>query len=292
MAIESIISEIARLGSSLELWRTIRLIVVVGTVFLASATLVAQWMELRLSRELAERQGELLKIKDEQLRSELADKDVKIADANRAAGEANVEAARAGRAAADANERAGNAIERAARFEREAEELRRRNIEMQESLTPRSLVWGYAAQARLSRFAGTTWDLLVPAGDLEAGDFGNLIGMTLKKCGWPFGSGSTVHGERFTEGVVIAVASSSPHRAAAAELVSYITANRAHARLIENDSLPADRILIRVGSKPRSPILMPVLKDEDKRPLRETDEQNKQQMERARRDWRLPPYDK
>lgn len=117
---EALSAELARLTSSVEFWRVVRLIVVAGTVLLAAATMVAQWMELRRSKDLSARQSELLGQKEEQLQRELAEKDVRIADA--------------ARAAAEANERAGNAMQRAARFEREAEELRHRNLEMRQQL--------------------------------------------------------------------------------------------------------------------------------------------------------------
>ena len=120
MSMEALTSELARLTSSLEFWRLLRLTVVAGTVLLAAGTMVAQWMELRRSKELSKRQTELLRLKDEQLQKELAAKDVRIADA--------------AKAAAGANERAGNAMERAARFERETEELRHRNLEMRQQL--------------------------------------------------------------------------------------------------------------------------------------------------------------
>jgi len=134
MTIDGLSAEVTRLASSVEFWRVIRLIVVIGTVALATATMVAQWMELRRSRALAAKQKELIALKDENLRAELSEKDIRIADANRAAGEANAEAARAAKAAAEAHERAGNAIERAARFEMQAADLRHRNLQMQQEL--------------------------------------------------------------------------------------------------------------------------------------------------------------
>lgn len=292
VSIESLSSEIARLGTSLEFWKTCRLFVVAGTVLLALATMVAQWMEMRLSGELAAVQKVLIRFKDEQLRGELADKDVRIADANRAAGEANAEVARAGKAAGEANERAEVAAERAARFVKEAEELRHRNLEMQASLTPRILVWSDFVHERLKRFAGTRWDLRVPAGDLEARDFGDLIGKTLQMDGWPFGTGGTVHGERFDEGVVVSVAKASPLWKAGAELVSYIKANRAEATLQDDDSAPKDWVAIKVGSKPRSALLTPVLKEGERIMLVERDNKKGEEMERFRKEWRLPPYDK
>jgi hypothetical protein len=120
MSIEALSGEATRLALSVEFWRVVRLIVVAGTVFLATATMIAQWMELRRSHTLASKQKEVIALKDAQLRTELAEKDARIAEANRAA--------------ADANERAGNAIERAARVEMQAAELQHRNLEMQKEL--------------------------------------------------------------------------------------------------------------------------------------------------------------
>lgn len=134
MSIDSLTSEVARLSSSVEFWRLARITVLALTALLATATLISTWMESRASRSLAHAQRELLRLKDEQLRIELTEKDLRIADANRAAGDANAEAARALKAAGEANERAGAANERAAGFERDAEDLRRRNFEMQRQL--------------------------------------------------------------------------------------------------------------------------------------------------------------
>jgi hypothetical protein len=262
------------------------------TAILALGTMLVQWMELRRSRELAAKQNELIALKDEMLRIELSEKDVRIADANQASGNAKLEAAQAGKAAADAHERASVAIERAARFEKEAEDLRRKNLEVQKSLTPRWLAWNDTVFSRLGRFKGTIWDLQVPAGDPEAKDFGDLIGTTVQKANWVFGNGSTVHGERFVEGVIIHVAPLSAHQSAAAELVSYILANGAHAVLKEDNSVSQDRVLIRVGSKPRLPLFLPSVKGDDHAQLQESESQKQQEMEARRREWLLPPWNR
>ena len=99
-------------------------------------------------------------------------------------------------------------------------------------------------------------------------------------------------GERFFPAVVVSVRKSSPHWQAGSELVSYIQANRADAILQEDDSSPVDKILVRVGSKPRSALLTPVLDERERSPLVEREKAKREQMERSRKDWRLPPYDK
>lgn len=103
VSVESLLLEITRIGASLEFWKTCRLFVIAGTAILAVATMAAQWMEMRRSGELAAAQKELIKLKDEQLRVDLADKDVRIADANHLGSKANERAAKAEQKSAEAN---------------------------------------------------------------------------------------------------------------------------------------------------------------------------------------------
>jgi hypothetical protein len=170
MTIEAISAEVTRLASSVEFWRVVRLVVVAGTVLLATGTMIAQWMELRRSRTLAAKQKELIALKDAQLRTELAEKDVRIADANRAA--------------ADANERAGNANERAALASKAAEELRAESLAMQRIMRPRRLYGNVEKTDTLNRFAGMKVVIFVIPADFESFAFANDIANLLTNAKW------------------------------------------------------------------------------------------------------------
>lgn len=288
----SLTTEIAGLSSSVELWRTARLIVLGMAALLTIATIIAQWIELRRSHELAAKQTKLLKMKEDQLRLELAEKDEKIAEANREAGMAKEGAAKATMDAAEANERAGNANRLAAQYEKDAEELRRQNLEMQTSLMPRSIIWSGLAETRLKRFAKTPWELQVPAGDIEASNCGNRLGDMLNKCNWSFITGGTHHGKAFRDGIVVSTSQSGKYLQAGKELVSYLLANRIYAVLDTEEAAPLDRVLIAVGSKPSSALLTPVLRESERKSLESRERAIRDEMEALRKEWRFPPYDK
>ena len=118
-----------------------------------------------------------------------------------------------------------------------------------------------------------------------------MIGLAIQKAEWKFGSGSTVHGRRFDDGVVVSVARSSPLWKAGAELVSYVRANRAEATLRDDGNAPAEKVLIQVGSKRRPALLVPVLTDDEREALAKKDRERSEEFERFRKEWCFPPYE-
>lgn len=137
--IQSLTDRAQSLSRSQDRWNDAYMVFVALTVLLAALVFVAQYIASRKGKQLAVVQAELILLKDEALGTELKDKDLKIADATKASGEAN--------------ERAGNANEKAAELYRQAEVLRKQNLEteakleserasrleLEESLAPRSL---------------------------------------------------------------------------------------------------------------------------------------------------------
>ncbi len=118
--VESLPVEIARLTGTIEFWNNVRLAVMMLAVLAAVGAFFAQRMALVRAKQASVKQSELLRLKDEQLREELAEKDLRI-------GEANALAANANNSVAQANERA-------ARLEKEAAEQKERAAAAERSL--------------------------------------------------------------------------------------------------------------------------------------------------------------
>jgi hypothetical protein len=76
------LSSVESLSSAVEFWKNFRVALGVVAIIAAAFAFVAQYMELRRSRELAARQREINSVRDEQLARDLKDKDLKIAEAN------------------------------------------------------------------------------------------------------------------------------------------------------------------------------------------------------------------
>ncbi len=283
--IQNITTQINDLSSSISWWNTTIIALMILAAASASGLVIAQFIAFKKAELLSEKQELLIGAKDNQLKSELSEKDVKIAESNRAASFAN-------EAAAIARKTASEATERSVILEMKTEELRSINLEMQVSLTPRMLVLSDLIESRLKKFSGTPFDVQVVAADTEASNFGDITVAVLSKYSWQFGSGSTVHGERFAEGVVVSLRKGSKYLKAASELIAYLEANRAHAILIETDNSPVDRVNIRVGSKVRTALLMPVLHESDRNTFVQIENKNRAAMERLRKEWKMPPYDK
>ncbi len=239
-----------------------------------------------------------------------ADSDARIREADAKGEQAKLEAAKANERTgelersnlelrnkvADVEQVAAKQQERAAKAELATEELRRQNLEMQESLSPRVLAWSGRIEMRLKSFAGTRFDLQIPAGDIETKDFGDLIGTALTRAGWKFETGGTVHGPQFPEGVTISVDRDSALLPAAMELASYLLANRSLAVVDISGHPPSgqsskDKLLINVGKKPKSPLLTITLNDAERIKAVAIDKARREEMEQRRKEWRLPPYD-
>lgn len=89
--IQSLTGEIQRLSESLAWWNKWGVIVgMAATAIAASWLVIAQLMVINESRAISIAQDELLRIKDEKLARDLSEKDLLIAEANKASAEAKL----------------------------------------------------------------------------------------------------------------------------------------------------------------------------------------------------------
>jgi hypothetical protein len=104
-------------------------------------------ISLQRTKELADAQAQLSKLKEEALQADLREKDLKIAEANRNAGEAN---------------------ERAGKFEEEAAKLTAENLRLQAAIGPRRLSERQQqALTELAAFGGRTVGIKSYSSDTE-----------------------------------------------------------------------------------------------------------------------------
>jgi multidrug efflux pump subunit AcrA (membrane-fusion protein) len=211
-SLEAIAAEIARLSTSAESWKNVRIVAGACAVVLAVVTLCAQMMEVRRARAIAEMQRELGSLKEAKLQAELAERDVKIGRANLAAARAAertqelaVDAARAREAQRHVEVDLARQREQTAGAELLTEQLRSQNLEMQDSLTPRALLWSDFVDHRLRAFAGAPCDVRIPPGDIETANFANSLAAVLRKANWKLGNGVTDFTRTFASGVVVSV---------------------------------------------------------------------------------------
>jgi len=92
--IQALAAQTHGLTGSINAWNSWYMIFVAGTGLLAAAVFLTQFVVIKKSKELAGVQGAQMIEKDRQLAVDLRDKDLKIADAQRAAAEANERTAR------------------------------------------------------------------------------------------------------------------------------------------------------------------------------------------------------
>jgi hypothetical protein len=157
--IHALTSRITDLERSASSWNNAYVVFVALTVLLAVGLFVTQFIAIRKGRQLVAAQSELLRLKDDELKKNLGEKDEKIAGLNLQAESLKVEAERAKEgiataqtAAARANADAAKASERAAEANRKAEEERLTRVKLEETLAPRLLAINVPGQLTLADF--------------------------------------------------------------------------------------------------------------------------------------------
>ena len=94
MSVEPLSREIARLDWWVDFWNAVRLWAMVVTAIIAGVAFIAQYAQLVMSKRVSEKKAERDAIRDGQLRAELKDKDLKIAEAGERAEKARLEGIR------------------------------------------------------------------------------------------------------------------------------------------------------------------------------------------------------
>jgi hypothetical protein len=156
--IQSLTVKIQELQRSFDFWNTGYVWLVAFTVLLAAVVFFTQFMSIKRGKELSEAQAVLLKLKDEQLITDLKDKDVKIASATARAQEA----------------------------EEKAEKERLERIRLEENLAWRRLSKEdqQVIASQVAKSAGIFVSLWYGQGDKEAETFAWELGSALDAGGW------------------------------------------------------------------------------------------------------------
>ncbi len=187
--IQSLTSQIDRLSHSVNWWNSAIIVMMVVAALAATGLVVTQYVAVRKAQQLSTAQSQLDTAKDSQLKINLKDKELRIADAAKAAGEANA-------AAASANKEAGIARERASEANKQAARLENENLILQQKLANRRIS---AEQHRvlvdlLSKKRGQI--IIETMADSESGLFAADILKTFEDSGW------TIGGKHFPLGVI------------------------------------------------------------------------------------------
>jgi hypothetical protein len=166
--VSSINARIARLVKSEGNWHTTYLWLICFTVLLGLGTFFSQYFETGAAKERADAEAELNRVKDRIRDAELAQRDVKIAEAV---------------------ERAGKADERASANAREAAEMRLRAANLEAEIQPR-----YLTEEQQQRIADRLRSLSVPKlliasewSNSEAAQLARQIRSTLNRAGMGLG---------------------------------------------------------------------------------------------------------
>jgi hypothetical protein len=150
------------LSSSIDRWNRAYLVLVFVTVVLAAFTFIAQFVAMAKGRKLAEIQGELLRLKDAELATDLSGKDIQIASLRQRAAVAETGISAAQADASSAQQKATEAkaeqqqveIKLAEQQEKTAKAETAR-LHMQEALSPRWAGTNGVQLDELSLFSGT-----------------------------------------------------------------------------------------------------------------------------------------
>jgi hypothetical protein len=190
--IQALTSHISDLDRSLNSWSYAYVVFVLLTVFLAVGLFVTQFVAIRKGRELAAAQSELLRLKDDELKKDLGEKDEKIAGLNLQAESLKTEAekakegiATAQMAAARANADAAKAGERAAEANKAAEQEKIERLKLEAQIAPRRLTVAQqqAIAMGCSHFSGKSVRVESYALDAEAGILAKQIIAALQASG-------------------------------------------------------------------------------------------------------------
>lgn len=134
------------LSQSVDRWNAGMIWALVFAALAVVAVVATTFVALQRAKELGDTQAELLKAKDAQIASDLAEKDVRISEAgeraakaNDRAGEAELGAAEAQRGTAIAQVNAARANQQAAEANRSAEQERIERLKLEAQVAPRRL---------------------------------------------------------------------------------------------------------------------------------------------------------
>jgi hypothetical protein len=172
MEISSLSQRVQDLEASVRFWNELNSWLVAGTAVLAIGLFLSQYVALKFGRQLAGAQAELLRLKDEQLKSDLKSKDIGIEEAIKDAAIANSHA--------EVLKQQNLATEKRL----EAERLAR--IEIEERVASRRIPEKKRAEIarRLTPFAGQTVSTWSHAGDREGAVFASDISAILEAAHW------------------------------------------------------------------------------------------------------------
>lgn len=212
--IQALISEITRLSRSVDVLNAWRIVLMAVTAAAAGGLVMVQHVTVRRSRQLAAAQSALLTAKDEKIRGELADKDVKIGAANKAAANA---AEGAARALAEQEKLRQENLKLSIRFEEE----RTARLKIEERLAPRRLTQEQqnSVTTKLRDFPGEKLNIQLPGDDPEITHLANQLLACFEGAGWHVATLVGTDMSRSVSGILIEIdtdASSSSRKAAVA----------------------------------------------------------------------------
>ncbi len=179
-----VVTQADRLQASVDNWNTAMIWALVFAALAAVAVVVTTRMAIQRSKQLADVQGSLLRLKDEQLSNDLKEKDLAIATANQAAVEA---------------------MERAAKANKEAEQEKLSRLQLQEQFTDRHLTIGQvdALGAVAERHPGTIMKVNRVTASSEAATYSNEIENALRNKGWKVDIAGSFGGDMGARGIEI-----------------------------------------------------------------------------------------
>jgi hypothetical protein len=216
-AVQTLTREITGLEKSVDSWNNKYIVLLLLSIIVAALTLYAQFKTIRTARALSDKQAELDREKDRQLRSELSERDMRIAELRTASDkaqaelaassarikEAEAEVARAHTESKDAVAKVALADARSAEASAKAESFRldiaqsnERAANAEERAAEATLALAKLKAPRvlppvalermkrdLTAFKGTPFDLYVST-DSEAVALMNAVERALSDCGW------------------------------------------------------------------------------------------------------------
>lgn len=179
-----VVAQANRLQASVDNWNTAMIWALVFAALAAVVVVITTRMAILRSKQLADVQGSIIRLKDEHLSSDLKEKDLAIATANQAAAEA---------------------VERAAKATKEAEKEKLSRLQLQEQFTDRHLTTNQidVLGAVAERHPGTIMKVNRVTASSEAASYSNEIENALKNKGWKVDIAGTFGGDMGARGIEI-----------------------------------------------------------------------------------------
>jgi hypothetical protein len=146
--IQALTDRIRELNQAVDFWNNAIIWSLVVGAIAATAVVVTTRIAFQRAKQLADAQGELIQSKDRQLALDLADKDVKIAQAEEKAADAKA-------SQQQVELELSKQKERAARAEQDLEKEKLTRLKLEETLAPRGITTTGETNAELALFSGT-----------------------------------------------------------------------------------------------------------------------------------------